>query len=124
MITETKNRSENFKFYFNKRKQWSIVYLHDVHPTTFASWKSGYWAYFQASYDNPRSGMFGELHFVKSRLRYDVVNHELFHLLTEWVWSGGDTITRRNEEKYASFFDEITRRFIRELRKFDRRIVL
>lgn len=114
----------DFKFHFNRRKQFCEVYLWKVHPNTFARWGSGRWAYFVASYENPRIGKFGELHFIRDRLRYDVVNHELFHLATEWMWSGGDTITRRNEEKYATFFDEISRRFIQELRKFDKRIKL
>ena len=118
------SRQFDFKFLFNKKRQFCEVYLWDIHPNTFSNWNAGRWAYFEATYDSPRSGRFGELHFVKNRLRYDVVNHELFHLFAEWVWAGGDTVTRRNEEKYATFFDEISRRFIQELRKFDKRIVL
>lgn len=114
----------DFKFYFNRRKQFCEVSLWDVHPNTFARWNSGRWAYFQADYTNPRLGKFGELHFIKSRIRFDTISHELFHLATEWIWSGGDTLTRKNEEKYAVFFDEITRKFIRELRKVEPRIRL
>jgi len=114
----------DFRFYFNRRKQYCEVSLWDVHPDTFAKWGAGRWAYFQASYDDPRKGYFGELHFVKSRLRYDVVNHELFHLFTEWIWAGGETVTRVNEEKCAIFFDNITNSFIHGLRKYDKGIIL
>jgi len=114
----------DFRFTFNRNKQFVEVSLWEVHPTTFSRWGGGAWGYFQACYTNPRQGRFGELHFVKDRLRYDVVNHELLHVLTEWMWAGGETITRKNEERYATFFDEITRKFIRELRRTNPRIIL
>ncbi len=115
--TEWSMNEYDFRFYFNKKKQFCEVSLWEVHPNTFARWGAGRWGYFLATYDQPRAGKFGELHFVEKRLRYDTITHELFHLAIEWVWSGGDVITRKNEEKYASFFDEITRNFVRELRK-------
>jgi hypothetical protein len=114
----------DFKFFFNRKKQFCEVYLWNVHPNTFSNWGGGRWGYFMPTWENPRLGKFGELHFVRNRLRFDTVSHEIFHLHTEWVWSGGEVVTRKNEEKYATIFDEITRRFIRELRKVEPRIKL
>ena len=113
----------DFTFRFNRNKQWVCVFLHDVHPTTFASWGAGRWAYFQAS-PTPKYGLFGELHFVKSRLRMDTIVHELYHVHAEWMWSHGETLTRKNEERMAKFMDEITRKFLRELKKVEPRIKL
>jgi hypothetical protein len=109
----------NFKIYFNKNRQWLSVYLWDVHPNTFQIWKGGRWGYFHSKWDNPKLGFFGELHFVKSRLREreDTVSHELLHALIDWMWSNGFTITRLNEEKMCEFMDELTRKFYREYRK-------
>src|SRR3972149_6893889 len=111
----------DFKFDFNKRKQYCEVYLWDVHPTTVARWQAGRWGYFLPTWENANKDKFGELHFVKGRLRFDTIVHELEHLRVEWIWSHGETITRKNEEKYTSFLDELTRRFIRELRKAEPR---
>ncbi len=107
----------DFKIIFNRKKQWINVYLWDVHPNTFSRWKSGRWAYFLATWSNPRWGEFGELHFVKSRIREDVVSHEILHALTEWMYSGGFTITRQNEEKMCELMDELVRKFYREYNK-------
>lgn len=93
------------------------VYLHDVHPDTFARWKAGRWAYFMATWQNPKIGEFGELHFVTSRLRFDTLSHEIFHFVVEYMYANRDNITTRNEEKYASLTDEVTRKIIREIRK-------
>lgn len=108
----------DFRFHFQNKKQYSLVYLWDVHPTTFASWKGGYWGYFEKAVDAlPSVGLFGELHFVRSRLRIDTIVHELDHLRTEWMWANGITITRKNEERMATFLDELVRNFLRELKK-------
>lgn len=107
----------SFIFRFNKNRQFVKVFLWDVHPTTFYRWKAGRWGYFLPTWKKHRIGEFGELHFVKRNLRIDTVVHELEHLRIEWIWSGGETITRRNEEKYTSFLDKLVRDFKRELRK-------
>lgn len=116
--------NHDFRFDFNKKKQYVDVFLWEVHPNTFARWKAGRWAYWLATWEKPRAGKFGELHFVRNRATIDTITHELFHLFAEWIWSGGETLTRKNEERCASFFDQITRRFIRELKKYDPRIKL
>lgn len=100
--------------------QWVDVYVHDVHPTTFANWKAGYWGYFQATWQNPKRGLFGSLHFVKPRLRMDTIVHELDHVRTEWMLANGTTITRGTEERMASFLDELVRNFLRELKKAEK----
>lgn len=107
----------DFIFYFYRKKQWCRVYLWDVHPNTFANWNSGRWGYFEQFWEHPKRGLFGELHFVKSRLRIDTIVHELDHLRTEWMWANGITITRKNEERMATLLDELVRNFLRELKK-------
>lgn len=113
-----------FKVYFNRHRQWIEVTLWNVHPNTFARWKAGRWAYFVATWDNPASGKFGELHFVESRLRFDTVSHELFHVMAEWMFASRDPLTPRNEERYATMMDELSRRVIREIRKLNPKIRL
>lgn len=114
----------DFRFfirYSRRRKglQWVEVYLWDVHPATFYNWDGGRWGYFISTYKNPRIGKFGELHFVKRRLCFDGIVHELDHLRTEWMWANGETITRRNEESMAVRLDQIARNFRKELRKVE-----
>lgn len=107
----------NFIFRFNKNRQFVKVFLWDVHPNTFENWGGGRWSYFQPTYHDAKEGEFGELHFVRGRLRIDTIVHELDHIRTEWMWANGETITRKNEEKYASLLDEITRKFRKALEK-------
>jgi hypothetical protein len=114
----------DFLVRFNKGRQFFEVYLWDVHPTTFAAWGGGRWGYWTGTRTNDRLGKFGEVHFVKNRLRFDTIVHELDHVRTDWMWSRGETITRRNEERYACFLDEIVRKFVRELRKREPKIKL
>lgn len=114
----------DFRIYFNYRKQWADAFLWEVHPTTFANWGNGRWAYFETKWEHPKQGFFGELHFVKNRLRIDTIVHELDHLRTEWMWINGETITRKNEERMADFLDTLVRNFIRELRKINPRILI
>ena len=108
---------DNFIIKFNNNRQWITVTVWEVHPTTFRNWGGGRWAYFQPARENSKEGFFGELHFVKSVVRDDVVVHEMFHVLCEILWSRRDAITSRNEEKYASLLDELTRKFWRYYRK-------
>lgn len=114
----------NFKVFFNKKRQWLDVTLWEVHPTTFARWKNGRWAYFQTTWENPKSGQFGELHFVYSRIRFDTVSHEVFHVVAEYLYANRDNITTRNEEKYATLTDELNRKIVREIRKINPKIRL
>lgn len=106
-----------FRVYFNRRKQWLEVELWDVHPNTFEKWGAGRWAYFQADWEYPDRGKFGELHFVRSRIRFDVIGHELFHVMAEWIHANRTGITSNNEERLASLFDEMCRKLEKELRK-------
>lgn len=102
---------DNFHIHFNRNRQWITVTIWDVHPTTFNNWGGGRWAYFQARWENPKSGFFGELHLVKSGIRDDTVAHEMFHVLCEIIYARRDAITTYNEEKYASLLDELVRKF-------------
>jgi len=106
-----------FKIYFNKNKQWLEIYLHDIHPNTFERKGGGRWGYFDRTWDNPRRGKFGEIHLVKSRVRDDLISHELLHAVFEWYFSRNLKITRRNEERICEFQDELVRKFYREYRK-------
>ena len=114
----------DFTIRFNKGRQFVEVYLWAVHPDTFAKWKGGRWGYWTPIRTSDRKEKFGELHFVRSRLRFDTIVHEIDHFRTDYMWCRGDTITRKNEEKYATFLDEITRKFLRELRKIEPSIQL
>lgn len=107
----------DFRIYFNKKRQYLDVYLWDVHPTTFSNWNKTRWGYFEAKWDNPKQGLFGEVHFVKSRIREDLVSHELLHAWIEWIWANRTAITSRNEEFLVSLHDEMIRKFWREYRK-------
>lgn len=122
-------REPDFQFYFKydkrrKEVQWVNVYLWDVHPTTFERWGGGNWSYFNPLWTNPREGILGEWHMVKSRIRFDAIAHELFHLATELFWINGETVTRRNEERLAELFDRISRNFRKGLKKVEPKITL
>jgi hypothetical protein len=108
---------DSFLIKFNKGKQWISVTLWDVHPDTFQNWGGGRWAYFDPVYPFTSSGLFGEFHAVKSGIREDTVSHELFHVVCGIIYSRRDAITGRNEERYASLIDELTRKFFRGYRK-------
>lgn len=107
----------NFLIHFNNKKQWISVTVWDVHPDTFNNWGGGRWAYFDPIIPYTKSGLFGELHLVKSGIREDTMSHELFHVLCAIMRSRLDAITGRNEERYASLLDELTRKFWRGFRK-------
>lgn len=108
---------DEFLVYFNRKRQFIKIILWDVHPNTFANWRAGRWGYFIAKWDNPRIGEFGEIHLVKSRVRVDLVVHELFHAIVEWMWANREAISNRSEEKYASMLDELTRGFYKGFNK-------
>ncbi len=107
----------NFRVYFNRRRQWLEVTLWDVHPTTFANWGAGRWGYFQAAWEHPKHGKFGEIHLVRSRVREDLIVHEMFHALCEWMYANRTTITNQTEERMAELLDSMVRGFYREYRK-------
>ena len=117
MNQDSSTDSPTFKIFFNKKRQWIDIYLWDVHPNTFANWKAGRWGYFIAKWENPKLGIFGEIHLVKSRVREDVVVHELFHALTEWMWANRISMQSSNEERLVSFLDKLVGDFYREYRK-------
>lgn len=110
---------DEFKIYFNRRKQWIKVFLWDVHPSTFANWNQTRWGYFLATWQNPKSGEFGEVHFVKSKLpnHEDTVAHEMFHAVCEWMWANRTALTSNNEERMAMLLDRLVGSFYREYRK-------
>lgn len=107
----------DFRLTFNRRKQWVDVTLWDVHPSTFASWQAGRWAYYQAAADRSKCGKFGEIHFVASRVRADVVAHELIHLLCDIMRTRGMNWTERSEERIAAIYDGLVSSFWREYGK-------
>jgi hypothetical protein len=111
---------DEFTVFFNRKKQWFKVFLWDVNPGTFANWGGGRWAYWEAKWENPKQGFFGEFHAVKSRVnREDLVAHELLHVLFEWIRAREIKVSTRNEERLVTLFDEITRNFYRAYRKSD-----
>ena len=109
----------DFKLYFAKRQQWVDVYLHDVTPGTFDRRGGGRWAYYEPTSGRTRSGLFGELHIVSSRVRVDVVAHELIHVLCDIMRLRGMNWTDRSEERIASLYDALVSAFWREYRKIE-----
>ena len=109
---------DNFRVFFNRRKQFFEVYLHDVHPNTFKRKGGGRWGYFVKTWEHPRRGRFGEIHLVKNRIRPDIVAHELDHLRCEWMFSKWIIVTPKNEEWFCTFGDSLTRNFWREYVKY------
>lgn len=107
----------DFVFEFNRHRQWCKVFLWDVHPNTFANWKAGRWGYFQASYNHPAVGLFGEFHFVEKRLRIDTIKHEMDHMVHEWVWANRLGWSKHTEEKFICLSDIAFWSFLRCLSK-------
>lgn len=106
------------RVYFNRRRQWLEVTVHDVSPKTFERHNGTYWAYYQPETERfARKGLFGQLHFVRSRLTPDTVAHELFHVLADWLRAKDMHITPQNEERLAFLFDELTRNTLKALEK-------
>jgi hypothetical protein len=108
---------KSFRIKFNRNKQWIDVNVWDVHPNTFQNWGGGRWAYFEQGYDSPREGKFGELHVVESGIREDTVAHEMVHVVWERFVAVDLKFIRRNEERFATYVDELVRKFYREYRK-------
>jgi len=103
---------EGYEIRFNGGKSSVNIILEDVHPDTFERKGGGRWGYFSFT-DRPRLGKFGEVHFVASRVRPDVVAHELAHVALNWFFAREYVVTPRNEERFCLMLDELTRKFWR-----------
>jgi hypothetical protein len=108
----------DFIVFFNHRRQWFDVSMEFVTPETFQRHDGGRWAYFNPNHQHPRRGYFGDIHFVASRVRADVVSHELLHLLFEWINCKNGGLSSRNEEKWCLQYDELVRHFWKEYDKW------
>jgi len=106
--------SEAFRVYFNRRRQYVLVFMHEVSPQTFHRRGGGRWGFYLPAEIRGRCGKFGELHFVSDRVRPDVVAHELLHLLADRMRARGMSWSERTEERAALMLDELTRAFWRE----------
>lgn len=106
-----------FRVYFNRKKQYLVVHLDDVSPTTFHRQGGGRWGYFVETWTNPHRGEFGTIHLVASRVRSDVVAHELLHGWLAWLKARDVAVTSRNEERLVLIFDEMIRHFYMEWEK-------
>lgn len=111
----------SFRVFFRRKRQFFDVYLHDTSPTTFHRRGGGRWGYFAATWEASKSGMFGEIHLVDSRIRVDTVLHELDHLRCEWMFANRIGLGIRNEEWFCKFGDELIRNFYREYNKYEQR---
>jgi hypothetical protein len=110
--------SFGFRFYFNRRRQWCDVSIHDVSVDTFVRHNGTRWGYYQAESDRQnRRGKFGEIHIVLGRVTVDLVAHEIDHMRWDWIFSNGITPSPRNEERLVTLLDEMTRNFWREYGK-------
>ena len=112
---------ESFRVFFRKRKQFFDVYLHDTTPETFNRRGGGRWGYYLSRWEVSNEGFFGEIHLVKSRVRVDVLSHELDHLRMDYIFSNSIVLSTRNEEWFCRFGDELTRNFWREYEKYKKR---
>lgn len=109
-----------FRVGFRKNVQFFNVYLYDTTPKTFERHGGGRWGYFVPRWEHPKRGWFGDIHLVKSRVRTDLVIHELDHLRLEWIFANEVTLSTRNEEWFCKFGDELVRNFYREYEKKNR----
>lgn len=66
-------------------------------------------AYVYYPYRKPRSGLFGEIHLLASRIGADYVAHEIQHLLFDWLMT--QTIKAGTNEKIATLAGEFTAAF-------------
>lgn len=107
----------SFTVFFRKRRQFFNVYLHETSPTTFYRNGGGRWGYFLPRWEHSKRGWFGDVHLVKSRVRVDLVSHELDHLRLEWIFANEIWLSTRNEEWFCKFGDELIRNFYREYDK-------
>jgi hypothetical protein len=107
----------SFRVFFRRKQQFYDVYLHNTTPTTFNRRGGGRWGYFVPRWENPKVGLFGEIHLVQSRVRYDSVQHELDHLRCAWIFGNRVNLSTRNEEWFCRFGDELIRNFYREYKK-------
>lgn len=111
----------DFKVYLNRKKtQWVDVFLWDVHPTTFANWGGGRWGYYYPQWETPNSPYFGDVHFVKRRIRPSLVSHEFNHALYDWLWARRIAIQSSNEEWVISIHDRLMDGFYLEWNKLTR----
>lgn len=108
----------SFSVKFRRNRNFFDVYLHDVSPSTFQRKGGGLWGYYQPHGKRTKFGLFGEIHLVRSRVRVDVVAHEIDHLRCDWIFSNGIQLSRYNEEWYCKFGDELIRNFYHEYNKY------
>jgi len=106
-----------FRVYFNRRRQYFSVHLDEVSPDTFHRQGGGRWGWFHETWSNPYKGEFGTIHIVASRVRHDVVAHELLHGWIAWLKARDVAVTFRNEERLVLIFDEMVRHFWKEYEK-------
>jgi hypothetical protein len=107
----------DFQLFFNNKRQWVNVHFWDVHPSTFKAWGGGRWGYYIGEDERKKIGLFGHLHFVKSRVREDVFDHEKMHLLGDILRDKNKTWSVNNEERICSLSDFLTRQFWRKWKK-------
>ena len=101
-------KMDEFIIKFNKNKRTIKVVLHDVSIETFQKHGGGRWGY----YEHKNNGKeLGEIHLILSRVREDLVAHELIHALLDWIRTDNIRISTRNEEKLAVAYDEMFRNF-------------
>lgn len=115
----------SFTFTFNKGKQYCEVHLFDVDPRTFSRWAGTtwgfYWGYNPAKKRKLYSGLFGEIYLVWSRVRRDLVEHEVDHLRWDWIFSRGIIPSPKNEERLVELLTEMNTNLWREYKKLPKR---
>ncbi len=110
-----------FRVYFRRRKQFFNVYLYNTTAKTFQRYGGGRWGYFVPRWEHSKRGWFGDIHIIESRVRVDVVQHELDHLRLEWIFANEINLSTYNEEWFCKFGDELIRNFYKAYEKKNRR---
>lgn len=110
---------ETFRFWFNRRRNFVTVHFDASTPKTLDRKGYGLWGYYLKEENRSRWGKFGELHFITrtGKLRDDVISHELFHLLADYLRYRSLELNEQNEERIVLIHDELTRSFWREYKK-------
>lgn len=100
---------------FNRGKQFVEIFLGEDLES---------YGTFRAMWKNPREGRFGIVTFDSRYLTYDTIAHEVFHIVVEYIVANRSNITSRNEERYATLFDEIFRNIVLAITGKNPKIIL
>lgn len=106
----------DFRVYFNQGKQFLNVYVADS-PRAFRRKHDCHAMYVASHPRKKRAGLFGSIYLSElnySPMAHELFDHELTHMLFDWLLCRGMRLTVRNEERIATMIGEVSRRFWRK----------